>query len=166
MSENKKEVALSVWKSLDDSKWEHPDPRFKKIVLLMSANGFKVTKISELTGVNRQILNRYYKREMINGLSAVNQEIFNTLVVKALDPNNPKVALKAIELLLKYKTKLPSEDAEEDAVEPKNQSDAVKGMIDPTKLSVPELRQLTELLEKGRIDSPTIVIDAKVTRRE
>ena len=132
---------------------------------MMASNGFKPSKIAEILNVSRQVLNRFYKREMLNGPAAVDLEIYNALVSKALDPNNPKQSLKAIEIYYKHKAQLPSSTEDEDP-EPKAQSDSVNSMIDPKKLSLEELRTLHNLLEKGKMEVPNTIIDAKVVRKD
>lgn len=166
MSEHKKEVALKLWRQLGVDRWDHPDPRLSGIILMMSANGFKPRKISEMTGVSLHQLKRYYSRELANGASAVDMEIYNSVVSKALNGENPKLALKAAEVYYKYKSKMPQTEEEPDEVQAKSQADSVKGMVDPKKLSVDELRTLTHLLEKAKIDGPSLVIDVKAKRRE
>lgn len=165
MSEDKKAQALAVWKRLGSSKWEHPDPILSGMILMMSANGMKLTKIAEITGLSRQLLNRFYKRELINGAAAVEQEIFNKLVERILHEEDPKQSLKAMEIYYKYNRKKDKEEVREE-IDPKSTGDSVKGIIDPKKLTVEELRILTSLMEKGMMDTPKTVIDVKATRKD
>lgn len=163
MSDHKKDVAMKLWKQLGTDKWEHPDPRLSGIVLMMSGNGFKPKKIAEMLGINLQLLKRHYSRELANGAAAIDLEIYNSVVAKALNTENPKLALKAAEIYYKYRVKAQDDDPEE--IVPKNQADAVAGMVDPKKLTVDELRTLTALLDKAKVDAPNIIIDVKATKR-
>ena len=137
---------LAVWRTLDKTQWDHPDLKLSKIIIMMASNGFKVGKISEILGISKQILNRFYKRELVNGSAAVHQEIHNKLVSMILAEEDPKRCLKAMEIYYKYNKRFPDDEQEED---PRSTEDSVKSLIDPKKLSLAELRTLTELIKKA-----------------